>query len=153
MTTKTNTGAARGTPTYIDEYVALCTTLPLAPIETKKELKAAGKVIDALAVIGEDRLTRAQADYLSVLTDLFEDAESRLYADELADLQKEVDALTGLDSLKHLVEQHDMSGSDLGRLIGNRSLGNAILRGDRQLSKDHIKVLSGHFGVDAGVFL
>ena len=51
------------------------------------------------------------------------------------------------------MEGHDMSASDLGRLLGNRELGPAILRGDRQLSKKHIQILSKHFAVSSDLFL
>jgi antitoxin component HigA of HigAB toxin-antitoxin module len=46
-----------------------------------------------------------------------------------------------------------MNESDLGRLLGERSLGHKILKGDRQLSKAHIRRLSDYFKVDAGAFL
>ncbi|GAG52203.1 unnamed protein product, partial [marine sediment metagenome] len=55
--------------------------------------------------------------------------------------------------LGFLLEENSMSASDLGRLLGQRQLGSAILRGDRNLSKAHIKVLSAHFRVEAGLFL
>jgi len=46
-----------------------------------------------------------------------------------------------------------MTASDLGRLLGQRQLGATILRGDRKLSKTHIRRLAEHFHVDAGLFL
>ena len=46
-----------------------------------------------------------------------------------------------------------MSASDLGRLLGDRSLGPRILNGDRALSKAHIKILANHFNVSPAVLL
>jgi len=37
--------------------------------------------------------------------------------------------------------------------LGERSLGAAILRGDRQLSKSHMKTLGDYFKVAPGLFL
>ena len=138
---------------YLGEYLRLCAAFPLAPISSKAKLRAAERTMDRLAVIDEDRLTRAQADYLSVLTDLYEAAERRLYAAELAELDESLAAIDAVDSLRHLLEQNEMSGSDLGRLLGNRQLGNAILRRERQLSKEHIRVLASHFRVSADLLL
>ena len=138
---------------YLGEYLSLCAAFPLAPILTKAKLRKAEKVMDGLAIIDEERITAARSDYLAVLTDLYEAAERRLFVGELADLQRSLDAITAIDSLKFLLGQHGMSGGDLGRLLGNRQLGSAILRGDRQLSKAHIRTLADHFAVSADLFL
>ncbi|MBI4579745.1 MAG: hypothetical protein HY718_08590, partial [Planctomycetes bacterium] len=41
----------------------------------------------------------------------------------------------------------------LGEMLGNRSLGSKILRGERDLSKSHIRVLAKRFNVDPGLFI
>jgi len=43
-----------------------------------------------------------------------------------------------VERLRYLVEQSDMSASDLGRLLGNRGLGSVLLAAKRELSKTHI---------------
>jgi antitoxin component HigA of HigAB toxin-antitoxin module len=58
-----------------------------------------------------------------------------------------------LDLLKFLLEENSMNASDLGRLLGNRQLGSAVLRGNRQLSKTHIRKLCERFRVSADLFL
>ena len=145
--------AARRPAGYLDGYLALCTAFPLAPITSKSQLREAGKVMDRLAVIDEDKATQAEADYLAVLTDLYEAGERLLFPDAFAEIEASAKQSTGLDVLKYLCEQHHMSGGDLGRLLGNRQLGNAILRGDRQLSKSNIRVLAAHFCVSADVLM
>jgi len=59
---------------------------------------------------------------------------------------------TVLDTLKRMLKEQGMRGSDLGRLLGNRPLGGAILRGERQLSKTHIRILAEHFKVSTDLF-
>ena len=46
-----------------------------------------------------------------------------------------------------------MTASDLGRMLGDRSLGSRVLNGRRRLSKEHIKILCGRFKVSADLFL
>lgn len=58
-----------------------------------------------------------------------------------------------LDILRHLMAEHEMNASDLGRLLNERSLGPKILNGTRELSKAHIRKLAQHFGVPADLFL
>ena len=52
------------------------------------------------------------------------------------------------------MEQSGINGSRLGELLGgNRSLGEKILRGERELSKAYIRTLAAHFKVSPGLFL
>src|SRR5262249_47862516 len=85
------------------------------------------------------------AQYLAVLSDLVEKYDDENHAISL-------DHLDGIDALQHLLEQNGMSASDLGRLLGNRQLGAAILRRQRQLSKNHILLLCERFKVSADLF-
>ena len=117
---------------------------PLRPIQDEVDFKNAQEVADRLAVL--DHRTKAQDDYLETLSTLMEK-----YEDEHAEI--ETDDLDPLQMLTYLVKAHDMSASDLGRILGNRALGGSILRGDRELSKTHIVTLSKHFGVNPSVFL
>jgi HTH-type transcriptional regulator / antitoxin HigA len=117
---------------------------PLRPIADKIDFDNAQEIADRLAVL--DRRTRDQDDYLETLSTLmekYEDERSPIHTMDLDPIQ----------TLKYLLECHEMSASDLGRLLGNRELGPAILRGDRQLSKKHILVLSKHFSVSPAAFL
>jgi antitoxin component HigA of HigAB toxin-antitoxin module len=102
------------------------------------------EMIDRLTSL--PRLTTGQAEYLETLTILFE-------AYEKEHEQIETRHLGPLDVLKFLLEANDMSGSDLGRLLGNRELGPKILNASRQLSKAHIRRLAERFKVDASLFL
>jgi antitoxin component HigA of HigAB toxin-antitoxin module len=97
-----------------------------------------------LAVL--DRRTRDQDDYLETLSLLIEAFEDRHHDIDVEDLDPIV-------ILRSLMKSHNMSASDLGRLLGNRSLGAAILRRDRELSKANIMKLCAHIAVGPQLFL
>lgn len=129
-----------------DDYLALIKRFPLVPIRTAAQLREAHAVIDELAIIDEAKLATGQVDYLDVLSGLVEKYEEANFpiGDPFAD---------GVEALQYLIEQAGMSASDLGRLLGNRQLGSAILRRDRELSKGHIVKLAGYFKVSTDLFL
>ncbi|MFI5381812.1 MAG: hypothetical protein ACHRHE_21145, partial [Tepidisphaerales bacterium] len=58
-----------------------------------------------------------------------------------------------IDVLKELLDERGLSPSDLGRILGSRTLGSAILRRQRQLSKSHILTLTRYFGASADLLL
>ena len=124
-------------------YDRLVRLLPPRPIHDDTELANVIEMIDALA--GHD-LNKDQRDYLDALSTFVEAYESETH--EIDDSH-----ITPLDALRFLVEQPGMNGSDIGRLLGTRTLGPAILRGERQLSKTHIKRLAQHFRVSTDLFL
>jgi hypothetical protein len=78
------------------------------------------------------RLLPPQAIHDEALTILFE-------AYEKEKQRIDTGGLSPLETLRFLLESNDMSGSDLGRLLGSRQLGPKILGGTRQLSKAHIR--------------
>ncbi|MCX7015302.1 MAG: helix-turn-helix domain-containing protein [Candidatus Sumerlaeota bacterium] len=61
--------------------------------------------------------------------------------------------VTPVEILRTLMEDRGMNASDLGRVLGNRSLGSLILNGRRELSKTHIKRLAEYFGVTPALFI
>jgi HTH-type transcriptional regulator/antitoxin HigA len=128
-----------------DRFLDLVRQFPLRPIRTQRDYAAATKVLDALAVRGEDDLNKDEIDYLDVLTDLVEAYDTANYP--------EPDEGTPLERLKGLMEESGTSTADLGRLLGNSGLASQILLGKRELSKAHIRILSRHFKLDAGYFL
>ena len=124
-------------------YEELVRVLPPRPIHDQVAYKNTMELIDILA---GHRLNRDQGDYLETLSILVERYEAEILPDPAEDAGP-------LDVLKVLMEEHGMNGSDLGRLLGNRTLGYAILKGDRELSKAHIRRLVEYFKVGPGVFL
>src|SRR5437016_4660545 len=125
-------------------FTALEEMFPLRPIGSESELDRAAKIVDRLAIL--DRRTTDQEDYLETLSLLIEAYEDRHHTID-------VDDLDPIAILRSLMDSHGMSASDLGRLLGNRSLGAAILRRDRALSKANIMKLCAHFAVGPQLFL
>ena len=114
----------------------------LRPIHNKTEYRKAMRVAAMISSI--DKLTSEQKDYLEVLTRIIADYEEKNF---------EMSKHTPKEILKYLVEENQMSGSDLGRILGNRTLGPVLLRGERSLSKTHIKKLAAYFSVSPALFL
>ena len=124
-------------------FAELCSSLPPRPIHDEADYDNAIEMLDSL--VGR-KLNKDQRDYVEVMTTLVAAYE---------DVQHAIDTskISGLDSLKHLLEENELTASDLGELLGNRSLGSKILRGERELSKTHLRLLTDRFKVDAGLFL
>jgi HTH-type transcriptional regulator / antitoxin HigA len=126
-------------------FEELHTMHQLRPIRDEVDYDNAVEMLDRLAVL--DRRTPDQEDYLETLAALVGRYDDEHYAEDLTQLSP-------LDSLKYLMERHEMNGSQLGDLLGgNRSLGGKILRGERQLSKAHIRTLAERFKVSPALFL
>lgn len=143
--THTNTKSAgredRPLPTT---WRALTGRLALRPIRDNAGLERARRIMDRLAVL--DKRSNDQDDFLDAMAALVEAYERERLADISADGGP-------VEILRHLLDEHDMSASALGRLLGHRETGAAILRGDRQMSKRHIAIIADHFAVDPGLFL
>lgn len=116
------------------------------PIRTREDYLQARNIVDKLAVKGEEELTDAECDQLEIFSILMEKYEEEHNPIDRA-------ALSPIEFLALLIRESGMNASDLGRLLGDRSLGYKILTGERKLSKAHIKILSEYFRVNAGAFL
>ena len=127
-------------PTEFHDLVAI--HAPCA-IHDKAGYDNALELVEALAML--PKRTRGQSEYLDTLSILIEAYEAE--AEPIDDLFKPIDIL------RRLMEEHSMSASDLGRLLGERTLGPKVLSGQRGLSKVHIRKLAAHFKLPADVFL
>ena len=125
-------------------YTELVKLMPPRTIHDDVDLRNVAEIVDRLAVL--DHPTTDQADYLETLSMLIAVYENARH-------QIDVSRPSPLETLKFLLKEHGLNASDLGRILGQRQLGSAILRGHRQLSKAHIVRLSAHFGVPPSVFL
>ena len=122
----------------VDEYIP-------TSIGNEKEYVRTLKLIDRL--LHTPKLTKGQATYLNTLSDLVHCYEEEHHAIDTSDI-------TGLDVLKFLVEEHQMSASELGKILsGSAGLGTKILKGQRSLTLEHIIILSKHFRISPEVFL
>jgi HTH-type transcriptional regulator/antitoxin HigA len=63
------------------------------------------------------------------------------------------DHLTPRQALKAIMNVNGLSQAQIGAIIGSESAVSMFLKGERELSKSHIKALAARFRVDAGLFL
>lgn len=115
----------------------------LRPIKDEERYQESLKEIESL--IFKDNLSEEEEDYLEILCVIVQQ-----YEDKHHNIQEEKDPI---EILKYLLEQNNMNGSDLGKLLGQRQLGSKILNKKRELSKKHIAILSERFKVSADLFL
>lgn len=141
MSKATLTTANRGP--LPETWAELTAGLPLRPIHDDIEYDNAVELLDRLAVL--DERTEDQEDYLETLSGLVERYDEEHFASK--------SKISPIESLRYLCEQNDMTASALGELLGNRSLGSKVLRGERQLSKEHIRKLCDRFSVSSDLFL
>ncbi len=103
------------------------------------------ETIDRLLAI--EKLTTGQSLYLETLVELIEAYEAAHHA---IDTQ----CISGLATLKHLLAEHEMTATDLARLLGSHpSMGSKILKGHRSLTIDHLKKLSARFKINPEIFI
>jgi HTH-type transcriptional regulator/antitoxin HigA len=127
-----------------EKFEALVRLHPPAAIHDEVAYHNAMDLVNAITSL--PHATEGQLKYLDTLTILIERFED----------ETEGAAPRGIDALavlRYLMEDRGMNASDLGRLLGDRSLGPKILNGDRALSKAHIKALAAHFNVSPSALL
>lgn len=125
-------------------YTALVSEFPLRPLRTKADFRRAAAMLDRLATAAEGSLSRGEQDYFETLTLLVEDYDRRHRPAE-----PEPDPIT---VLKHLMDENDMTVSDLGQLLGSKGNASEILSGKRSLSKAHMATLARRFAVNVSLF-
>lgn len=118
--------------------------LEVWPLRTERDYEEMRAVVDRLIMDAPEH--GQMDDRLEVMLNLMEAYEARHHR---LDTQK----ATPLDTLRFLLEQQDMTPSDLGRLLGDRSLGHKILGAQRKLNTSHIQKLCAYFKVSADLFL
>jgi HTH-type transcriptional regulator/antitoxin HigA len=127
-----------------DSYLAMVRRFPLRVIRTKDDHEAAVEVIKELVGKGTAR-DAGESEYLAALARLLADYEREA-------LQRLAAKASPLDVLRLLMEGRHMRPTDLGRLIG-KSAATMVLKGDRELSKAHIRTLADFFKVSPALFI
>jgi antitoxin component HigA of HigAB toxin-antitoxin module len=127
------------------QFADLVREMPPSAIADEAQHESTVEMIDRLMASG--RLTRGQALYLETLVQLVQ-----AYEASHNPVGRPRDGGIGL--LRHLLDENDLSASDLGRLLGvHPSMGSKILSGERSLTVDHVKTLGARFRVSPGAFL
>lgn len=126
-----------------ENYAELASVFMPRPIHDDVDYREALAVLDAMAGF---KMNADQEDYFEAIATFVEKYEAEHHA--LDDTK-----MTPVQLLLSLMEAHGMSESDLGRLLGDRSLGHRIVTGARALSKAHIRVLAEHFSLNPAALL
>lgn len=125
-----------------NKYVDLIRIVPLIPIRNDEHLERAIDLVDTL--LDRAALSTWEQGYLDVLSDLI-----ARYEREHVELPR----VSGIDLVRHLMEEHDLRQADLVPLFGTKSIVSEVLSGKRHFALKHVTNLSRHFGVPADVFL
>src|SRR5580698_1279176 len=124
-------------------YNGLVSLLVPRPIHDRASYENAVEVVHALAGF---KLNRDQDDYLELMAKIVEDYERETVAEPAP--------VRGIESLRFLLKENDLTADDLGSIIVvDRSIAYRILKGARNLTAGHIKKLSSRFAVSADLFL
>jgi HTH-type transcriptional regulator/antitoxin HigA len=124
-------------------YVELVKLLMPRPLHDEVDYRNALKMLDAMAGF---KMNADQNDYFEAIATFVEKYESEHHPINGSEL-------TPVQLIRSLMDENEMCESDLGRLLGDRSLGRRILRGERQLSKVHIRILAAHFSLNPAALL
>jgi HTH-type transcriptional regulator / antitoxin HigA len=124
------------------DFKSLVRMYPPCAIHDDVAYENTQEIVDALTNL--PKRSAGQDKYLETLSILMAKHEEQT--------ERIGENVTPLDVLRHLMEEHQMTASDLGRLLGERSLGSKVLSGNRSFSKSHIAKLAAHFGVSPELF-
>jgi HTH-type transcriptional regulator/antitoxin HigA len=128
------------------DYLTQVRRFPLRRISTVAEHRQAIAIVTELSAKGDAHLTEGDVDYLKALGRFVADYERER---SLAAL----DQATPLEVLRHLMEEHGMTPAELGDVLGSPPAATMILKGQREMSKTHIRAAAAHFAVSPAVFL
>jgi HTH-type transcriptional regulator/antitoxin HigA len=113
------------------------------PIHDDVALRNTTEILDTMA---GHQFNADQQDYFELLCDAVEKYEKECHPMPKSKLR-------GLEALKFLMRENNMTPADLARLLGSdRTLGYKILKGERSLIQ-HLSVLASRFKVRADLFI
>ena len=125
-----------------DTFAGLCMVHLPRVIHDHVEFENASEIMQALA--GFD-LNGEQEDYLETISILVDEYDRAHHA--------QPEKASPLEVLQHLIDEHNLSGRELGRILGNESTGGFILRGERSITTEQAKVLGKYFSISPVLFL
>ena len=116
---------------------------PVLTVRTEADYeRAVARLNDLLDAVGDDT-THPLYGLLDTLGTLI-----RAYEDEHVTLPK----ATGVEALQYLMEEHDLTQSDLPE-VGSQGVVSELLRGKRRLNLRQIHALAERFHVSPAVFI
>ena len=130
------------TATAIQEYKDLLVeNLPKA-ISTEQENERATQQLESL--LSKPKHTRAEVEFIKLLTVLIEDFEEKHYA--------VARKATPVEVLQELMAVNGLKQKDLTSVFGTPSIVSEVMHGKRGLTMDHVRKLSEQFTVSPEVF-
>ena len=118
-------------------YAGLMGLHLLRPIRDQVDADNAAEMMDQLA---GHSLNAEQADYLDLLSDLYEKWENTQFP---------LSRATGAELLRLVLTERKEGGADLAKLLGiDASLAYRLLRGERQLTVTQIRKVASTYGID-----
>ena len=122
-------------------YLELITTFPPRPIANEAELIATQNRINS--ILDKSSLTKDDRDYLKVLGMLVYEYEEK---------HEPIPTICGVELLKALLEESQLSPQDLIPIFGNESIVLEVLNGSYKLSENHIQELGNFFQISPSLF-
>ena len=126
------------------DYLQLILRLPLRRLKSETDLDAAIALLKSLMMRPEESVSGGENEYFGVLAMLIREYESREHP-------LPPDDRPPLERLRDLVEESEISTTDLDRLLGGASA--AVLAGTRELTAADVRRLSDHHRFNPQYFL
>jgi len=124
-------------------YADLVKAFMPRPIHDKAAFDNTQEIVDRLA--GHE-LNDDQEDYLDLLSQLLETYEDKNF--------KSPRKTSGIVALRFLLRENGLGGDGLADILGiDRSVAFKILKGNRNLTIEHMKKLAHRFRVDVSLFV
>jgi len=122
--------------------------LPLRPIRDEIDLENAYELMDRLAVLSKP--SKDQQDYLDTLIMLTEAFDK----DENQAALAAADKVSGLESLKYIMDNTEMTQVALAKVLGvGESAASMLANGIRSITAEHARALGKHFKINPGAFI
>ena len=124
-----------------DSYLALLRRFRLRPFRDQTDVDCADLILNEL--FGRDDLDEGESDYLDALLVFYQKYEDE-YCPIISDL------ITPLDRLKQLMDLHNTTRVDLGRILGDDRAANFLMSGTYEITAEQEKKVADHFGLEPG---
>ena len=129
--------------TIESRYTALNALVPIHPIRSKADYRAAVKALNNLLDSGAADERSPLAGLVGTLGNLIAEYDAQHYA---------IPEASAGETLRFLMDQHDLRQVDLSD-IGTQGVVSEILSGHRELNARQIRALAARFKVSPAVFL
>jgi HTH-type transcriptional regulator/antitoxin HigA len=131
------------TQQIVQAWDTLQSHIPISPIRNELQYDQAVEKLNELLDIVGDNEAHPLYDILDTLGTLIHAYEESHYP---------VPTVKGIDVLKFLMEEHQLSPSSLPE-IGDEEIVSQLLAGKRELTVENIRALSRRFGVSPATFI